>query len=528
MQRVPGVFSPRSKAPDHPDLAVRRYAGGIKQERTSYVIPKLAPVNDACVYNPDIVTLERAIKERVLYVERKGVWEPAPSPKAGVFDRRLRSFETLLGSHSRSTTPISRQEFAESYQGRKRVIYEKAVDSLLKIGVSKADAKIKAFVKAEKGKHGSAPRVIQPRDPRYNVEVGKYLKPIEERMYKAIAKVYGDATVMKGYNAKSVAAHLKRKWEGFTTPVALGLDAKRFDQHVSVAALLWEHRQWIRWYQHIREYRTELSKLLSWQLRNRGTGYCRDGKLKYTVAGKRMSGDMNTGSGNCVLMCAMVWAYAEHVGVQIKLANNGDDCVVFMEERDLMRFSAGLDHWFLEMGFQMTVEPPARVFEKIEFCQSQPVFDGESYVMVRNIRAFTKDVYCLVPIESDHTLKCWLGAVGDAGMSLTGGIPIWQEFYSVYQRSAGVLSYSKKRPGAFLDQSSFETGMLMAAKGMERKYGDVTPEARFSFWLAFDITPDHQVVLEELYRATPNITWGKSPYNPYLHPPPMPGFTEAW
>lgn len=514
-----------SLAPNHPDLAVKKFAGGIKKDRTLYVVPEIAPENNVCVYNPDVVTLERAIKERVLYVEQDGIWQPAPSPRAGVFDRRLRSFETLLGRNTSSTTPFSQQEFAESYRGRKRIIYEKAVESLKINGVSQVDAKIKAFVKAEKGKHGSAPRVIQPRDPRYNVEVGKFLKPIEERMYKAIARVYGEKTVTKGLNARNVARLLHSKWISFRNPVALGLDAKRFDQHVSVSALNWEHRQWLRWYP---SYRAELARLLRMQLRNVGRGYCRDGKLKYVVNGKRMSGDMNTGSGNCLLMCAMVHAYSAHVGVRIKLANNGDDCVVFMEAHDLNRFSAGLEQWFLEMGFQMTVEPPAYTFEKLEFCQSNPVYDGETYTMVRNLRAFTKDAVCLVPIRSDFTLRSWLGAVGDAGMSLTGGIPVWQEFYALYQRSAGALSSARRRVGAFLDQSSFETGMMMSAAGMNRKYGDVSAESRFSFWLATGLSPDHQLALESQYREKPNISWTDNVLKMPLHPPPMPGFTIAW
>lgn len=500
-----GKFSPRSAAPDHPSLAVRKFPGQARRARQIHVIEHLAPDNTACVYNPDICTLERGIKERVYYVKSGGGWALAPLPVPKLFSKRLRSFEGLLGKHLPSTTPVSRQEFVDMYQGRRHVVYQAALDSLMTIGVSKRDAKVKAFVKAEKGKLGSAPRVIQPRDPRYNIEVGKYLKPTEERMYKAIARVYGDRTVMKGLNARGVASNMLRKWNNFSKPVAVGLDASRFDQHVSVDALKWEHKQWIKCFRNP-DHKRELTKLLSWQLRSKGVGYCKDGKLKYSVEGKRMSGDMNTGSGNCLLMCAMIYAYSEHKNVRVKLANNGDDCVVFMESKDYTRFSDGLQQWFLELGFSMTVEPPVYDFERIEFCQAKPIFDGTEYTMVRNIRAFTKDACVLVPIESTKTLASWLGAVGDAGMSLTGGIPIWQEFYSVMQRSAGDASSPRRRSGAkFLNQSAFETGMMMSAKGMSRVYGEVSARARYSFWLAFGIIPDHQVALEIQYSTYPNI-----------------------
>jgi len=150
--------------------------------------------------------------------------------------------------------------------------------------------------------------------------------------------------------------------------------------------------------------------------------------------------------------------------------------------------------------------------------------------MVRNLRAFTKDACALIPLESNHVLKSWLGAVGDAGMSLTGGMPIWQEYYSLYQRSAGNLSSKRRRRGAnrVFDQAAFETGMAMSAIGMTRKYGEVTPETRYSFWLAFGILPDHQVALERQYRALDDITLcpKDSVPVPYL-PPVHNGFLTA-
>lgn len=502
--------------------------GQVPKARRIHVVQYLAPDNTVCVYNPDVITLERGLKERVFFVKSNDNWVPAPLPLAGVFDKRLMAFENLLVKHLPSTTPVSRQEFAEMYQGRRRIIYQQAVDSLMKIGVSRRDAKIKVFVKAEKGKLGSAPRVIQPRDPRYNVEVGKFLKPTEERMYKAIARVYGDKTVMKGMNARGVARHIVRKWNSFSKPVAVGLDASRFDQHVSVDALKWEHKQWIRCFCNP-DHKRELTRLLKWQLRNSGTGYCSDGKVRYKVDGKRMSGDMNTGSGNCLLMCAMVYSYAKTRRVKIKLANNGDDCVVFMESGQYEQFSKGLREWFLELGFNMTVEPPVYDLEQVEFCQSKPLFDGNEYTMIRNVRAFTKDACIMIPINSEKTMKSWLGAVGDAGMSLTGGIPIWQEYYSVMQRSAGDASSAKRRLGAsFLNQSAFETGMMIAAKGMERTYGDVSARARYSFWLAFGILPDHQIALEQQYGAYPDIRLPSFEDQLPLSPPHCRGFTIAY
>ena len=70
----------------------------------------------------------------------------------------------------------------------------------------------------------------------------------------------------------------------------------KFDMHVSPAALAWEHSI----YTSIFPRDKFLKKLLRWQMNNRGAGYCGDGSLKYSVTGKRFSGDMNTGLGNCL------------------------------------------------------------------------------------------------------------------------------------------------------------------------------------------------------------------------------------
>jgi hypothetical protein len=108
--------------------------------------------------------------------------------------------------------------------------YDPATNSLLVSGygdVADDFGVKKAFVKAEKinftAKPDPAPRVIQPRDPRYNVEVGVYLRPLEHSIYRAIAEVYGGPTVMKGYSAEGVAQQMRGMWKSSAVPSRLGL-----------------------------------------------------------------------------------------------------------------------------------------------------------------------------------------------------------------------------------------------------------------------------------------------------------------
>lgn len=145
----------------------------------------------------------------------------------------------------------------------------------------------------------------------------------------------------------------------------MGLDASRFDQHVSQDALKVEHKVWNRMTPGT--CRPHLRRLLSMQLQNHGIAYLEGLKVKYTTDGCRMSGDMNTSSGNCMLMCLMLGSYLDTLKIKYRFANNGDDCVVIIDKRNLSKIS-NLQTWFLKMGFTMKVEKPVFEFEKIEFC----------------------------------------------------------------------------------------------------------------------------------------------------------------
>jgi len=230
-------------------------------------------------------------------------------------------------------------------------------------------------------------------------------------------------------------------------------------------------------------------------MKNVGRGYCADGKVKYHFTGKRCSGDMNTALGNCIIMCAMVWAYAKERGVDIKLMNNGDDCVVFMESWDLERFQNGLSDWFLELGFRMVCEEPVYDIEKIEFCQMHPVNTVNGWTMVRNIPiVLHKDSLCLLPLRNEKEMREWLGAIGECGEALTAGVPVLNAFYKAYTRNG-----SKRTK--FGETLLLHSGTRYLRQGIDRVEEAVTPEARFGVWLAWGILPDHQVALEERYGA---------------------------
>jgi hypothetical protein len=205
---------------------------------------------------------------------------------------------------------------------------------------------------------------------------------------------------------------------------------------------------------------------------------------------------MNTAMGNCLLMSGMVYAYVKSIGVKSRLANNGDDCVVIMERRDVRRFCSGVREWFLAMGYTMKVENPVDEFEQIEFCQTRPIWTPDGWLMCRDPRVcLSKDLTSVLPMENGNMRYGWATAIGECGMSLCGGVPIMQQFYQSLLTAGG-----GRRLGA---HPALESGFARLATNMHRKLSPVHWQTRYSFWRAFGVTPHEQEAVEEWFVHNP-------------------------
>lgn len=446
------------------------------------------------VHDHSIGNVRRGLVERVYMVEKAGKLVPTPKPTPGAFNQ-LSRFHESLKTHLAKTTRLTPQEFLGFYTGRKLERYSRAVESLAVLPIKEKDSWLSTFVKAEKlnitAKPDPAPRVIQPRDPRYNVEVGRYLRHAEEYLFKAIDKLFGGRTIFKGISADIAGQDFYEMWNSFSDPIGIGMDASRFDQHISKAALEFEHAMWVDMFPP--SQRKHLRKLLSWQITNRGLARCPDGEIRYRVEGCRMSGDMNTSSGNCYIMCATVHNWCSTRGFKhFRLANNGDDCMVVLERKDETKFRDGLIDYYSNLGFTMKVEPTVDVLERVEFCQTRPLLVGDSYRMIRNLHhSLSKDLHSLNDLASESAAMQWIDAVGKGGRVLNDGVPVMKEFFK--QLPIGTTA---------AHNSDLSVSLQEANKykfNREAKFLDLapTPQARFSFWLAFGLTPDEQIALEQ-------------------------------
>lgn len=483
---------PTTRQPDR-FIDVQENGQAIKT-RTYHVVPRMGCAHDLGVFNNSVVSVERALLERYFLVKVGEDFLPPLEPsETGWSQYHLREFRRAVVEYVRPrATIVTEQEVVECYHGAKRTLYESALRSLRRVSLNRGDGKLRPFTKFEKQCLLKAARIINPRSPRYNLTLGKYLKTAEKKYFEAINLAWGSVagyTVIKGLNVFQSAEVMQAKWMRFRDPVAIGLDATKFDAHVSVPALQYEHL----FYNLVFQTR-ELSMLLEWQLVNRGRAYCCDGTVDFKMPGTRASGDLNTSLGNCIIMCAAIYCLVKKLGVEAELANNGDDCVLIVEREHADKLYATVPEHFERLGFRMTVEPPVYTFEEIEFCQSKPVLLPAGYAMVRNVRTcLKKDPMCLVPIQNDRVWRKWLAAVGECGMATVPGCPVLQSFYRAFLRSG-------TRAGKKFKQSIFRnTSMLERQSGLDAKWTEVTPEARASFALAFGITPDYQIALEEYY-----------------------------
>jgi len=180
--------------------------------------------------------------------------------------------------------------------------------------------------------------------------------------------------------------------------------------------------------------------------------------------------------------------------LKMRLANNGDDCVVICERRDIWKVLKYGPEWFLKFGFVMEFEQIVHQFEEIAFCQTQPVCVDGRWRMVRDPRvSLDKDLCTTIDISNKTGGQKWLHAIGSCGLALTSGLPVLQEFYSCL-KSNGI-------EGKVINDPTYDGGFIRMAAGMDGGYTAVADSTRVSFWRAFGISPDIQELMESHYRG---------------------------
>lgn len=456
-------------------------------------IPELTGFYQPTVHYDCIHNQLQSIRNRVCGVV------PRPS-EAGITQMRL-AVRTLTATLP-PTYAESIYALPNRHVGAKRLRYLAAARDLEVYGLSKSDSNIKMFVKAERfdpsAKVNPDPRAVQFRGAKYCVALSAYLRPVEELLYqtdRASSGVPRTRNVAKGLNSVDRAHLLAVKLSAFDRPAIVSIDASRFDKHVSQEHLRIEHSVYLA-----SNPDATFRSLLMKQLVNKCFTTL---GIKYTVAGRRMSGDMNTAIGNIVLMLVMMIAAMVVMGItKWDCLDDGDDILVIVEWEDVTAFCRRVPDVFLEYGMEVKVDDPVDKIAKVVFCKSQVVeFAPGKLKFVRNWTDVVCKALCGVRNWTNKSFRSRvLNAIGTCELILNLGVPILQEFAMAVLRNTkrGTLMHA---PDGLRARAQRDAKHLGVKDMFALQPQSIHPIARASFADAFGVEPARQVHLERWFSA---------------------------
>lgn len=353
-----------------------------------------------------------------------------------IWKRRMRK---LCGD----LTPLTNEEFIASYDpGAKRNDYSMAVKYLEERGYSRKDFRIRSFIKQEKKvfKGVAKERLIQARGLVANVVLGRRLKVIERCAYGLKSSrrwgVNPTRLLAKGMSQSQRAAVLIDKWSNFNDPVCISVDAVAFDRHVREYQL----DSLDRMYESLFPGDSEFKTALRYRLGN--TSFTTRHGIKYIPEPQRMSGDMDTSIGNCLLVAMMI----EHVMMSLRIRkfdmfNDGDDTLILVERIDLEKLKTNLDLEFEKLGHNIRVEGIFHELSGIEHCHHHLMMSLSPPRFVRDIKRSLSGVASSVnKFISKRAVRRYLKLMSACEMCLGRGVPMVQPVAQMLYNGCGKIT----------------------------------------------------------------------------------------
>ena len=456
------------------------------------------------VFHNSVNNLHAAIMGRVYFVKDGDGFSRPPQPRdLKPFKKFLKGLRHKVNYGGRMTY----SDYANTRAGPKKQAYLKELETLHERTITWRDELAKFFIKDElmaldpDGKGGwlyKTPRVIRPQSVVINLLLGVHIAPLEKAVYRALdRKLRRNSnvrrSVTKAMNVVQIGELIKAKWDQFKDPICVQLDCTRFSQHVSVDI----HDAVTSFLVSVPGGRTDegidLKKQMGRARTVRWVARAKDGTLKGKITGTLSDGVVFTSLVGVLTMCAMVEDACTRAGIKREIFSAGDDTNIICERHNWILIKPHLDQVALEYGFKIKVEGTSDTIEGITFCRMQPVFDGETWRMVREpLDSITRDVLTVKPVPNQGVWDELRAAKAHCGTSLTSGLPVLQAFYDMLGR--GTTGFKEHH----VDRHS---GMVRMSQGLEPKQRPVSTEARHSFHRAFKITPERQIALEEFYET---------------------------
>lgn len=419
----------------------------------------------------------------------KVVNPPALGNEFQLFRKCMRKMARMIGKLQRWT----KEDVVASYSGGKRKRYEVAYENLKTRGLQKSDARLSSFVKVEKWPGAQftrkAPRLIQARQPEYNLELARYIKPYEERLYKLKGKgtrssLPPSRCIAKGLSSIQRANLLLSKARRFNHPIFISIDANTFDASTAQEILEVEHSMYLYGFQNCRKLR----RLLGWQIYNKG--FTVNG-VKYKCRGRRMSGDMNTACGNSAISLGLIFAFCRHLGIKWDCICDGDDLVLIVEHSDRFRVLNNIQVFYQQCGYTLTVDKYTDSIHDLKFCQQKLILTAQGYRFVRDYAKVLSNCFSSHRHYRDDNCIRVIKAVSQCEAVLARGVPILSKFFTTILRRSDVMKVGLaniSQEGVYFHAQMEKTSEIDVP---------VTDEARVTFELAFGINIELQRYYEE-------------------------------
>lgn len=368
-------------------------------------------------------------------------------------------------------------------------------------------SRITAFVKSEKTSVekvlNKPPRLIQFRSYEYCYSLKSYLLnfgtvvknedtfrdillPNRQLLRQAWTKYNDD-----DYNTASII----EAWNKYPDPVALLLDQIKFDGHYDEPLVSNERKFW----NYLLGNKKFFDYLLSLQEKN--VGYTRFG-IKYSMRGKRASGDYNTSDGNTATNTFMLVTWCEVAGVtEYSIFINGDDSILICSRADMIKLlKLGLD-FFNDLCMETQMDNVAYRLEEISYCQRKLCYIGSKWRWIKDpFRTLGR--FVVGPEKYKTCVNKYLLGNALCELHMSYGTPILQAW--CLRVIADCLSEGPdSRPLGSVDKEAARK-YLSSAEPLEIK--TISSSDRHSFYLAWGVTPELQIQMENDLSASPHLT----------------------
>jgi len=379
------------------------------------------------------------------------------------------------------------------------------------------------------------PRIINFRDWVWFVFASQWLLPFEHWLLRTTYQDFGlppggpgGQWIGKGKSLVERAAMLRAAWERYDDPYAFCIDGSKWDRQVSAWQLFMEAVFVFMCF-----WDSECLWMLLVQACSYGMYRNKGWIILYWFTGRRCSGDINTGGGNCLLfILILLIAFFDFVGgrwlVRFDPNVDGDDCVVINERSDFKFVSERIMHVFHQAGHNVTIEAVTDDFRKITWCQCSPIRVNGQWIMARKPWNIIGKAYVNPRLAGNHVNRLshlYMVALGEA--VLGRGVPVIQTWargtmqfcmangakpfklkdtsLSVYRalkaylEELGFIKDAELIPdlelpsalNASVDHNHISNRLLEKFAPIE-----VSMESREDYYVAFGISPSRQLELE--------------------------------